>query len=155
MWRFSFLLHLARSHTTTTWFQNLLSSINLANDSSIRSHLISYLSFSCEMGYSLTLIACFACIGLASISSTFSHTSPLGHPPVYLPSHSPAKPPSRPPINPPPTYPPIEPPTRRFLAVRGVVYCKSCKYVGIPTLIGASPLSGLTHTFNHKQYHQS
>uniref|UniRef100_A0A7N0RF28 Pistil-specific extensin-like protein n=1 Tax=Kalanchoe fedtschenkoi TaxID=63787 RepID=A0A7N0RF28_KALFE len=36
-----------------------------------------------------------------------------------------------------PTLPP-----RSFVAVQGVVYCKSCKYVGIPTLLGASPLSG-------------
>lgn len=84
-------------------------------------------------------------------------TKPPSHPPVKpptyapvkSPSHPPAKPPSQPPTKPPvdqpPTYPPIKSPTfpsRSYVAVRGVVYCKSCKYVGIPTLTGASPLSG-------------
>ncbi|XP_077228680.1 non-classical arabinogalactan protein 31-like [Tasmannia lanceolata] len=33
-------------------------------------------------------------------------------------------------------------PPRSLVAVQGVIYCKSCKYVGVDTLLGASPLSG-------------
>ncbi|KAK3433090.1 hypothetical protein EUGRSUZ_D00613 [Eucalyptus grandis] len=29
---------------------------------------------------------------------------------------------------------------RRFIAVQGVVYCKSCKYSGVETLLGATPV---------------
>lgn len=90
------------------------------------------------MGYSRSPLACFACIELASITSTFSHTLPSAHPPshpprkppthtplkspnhppVKPPSHPQVKPPSRPPVKPPtyphikpPTYPPMKPPT--------------------------------------------
>ncbi|KAA8519776.1 hypothetical protein F0562_014032 [Nyssa sinensis] len=69
-----------------------------------------------------------------------------GHPPGHPPMHSPTNPPSHPPVHP-PMHPPIHPPyshlpTRSLLAVQGVVYCKSCKYIGVDTLSGASPLPG-------------
>ncbi|PKI51234.1 hypothetical protein CRG98_028382 [Punica granatum] len=31
---------------------------------------------------------------------------------------------------------------RSFIAIQGVVYCKSCKYAGVGTLLGATPLLG-------------
>ncbi|KAL3820457.1 hypothetical protein ACJIZ3_006362 [Penstemon smallii] len=40
-----------------------------------------------------------------------------------------------------PTYPPTSPP-RKFVAVQGMVYCKSCKYRGVDTLLAATPLPG-------------
>lgn len=69
------------------------------------------------------------------------------HPPTQPPAkqpptHPPAKqPPIHPPVNP-PTHPPSYPPTRKYVAVQGVVYCKSCQFKGIDTLMGASPLPG-------------
>lgn len=33
-------------------------------------------------------------------------------------------------------------PLRTLVAVEGVIYCKSCKYLGSDTLLGATPLPG-------------
>lgn len=72
-------------------------------------------------------------------------TKPPVHPPTHVPAHPPAKPPVHPPIHA-PTLPPKHAPTplppRKFVAVQGVVYCKACKYAGIDTLLGATPLLG-------------
>ncbi|XP_042026251.1 non-classical arabinogalactan protein 31-like isoform X2 [Salvia splendens] len=65
---------------------------------------------------------------------------PPSHPPVKPPSHPPVKPPSHPPVKPPshpPVKPPSHPPMRKMVAIQGVVFCKSCKYRGIDTLVGA------------------
>ncbi|RZB81585.1 non-classical arabinogalactan protein 31-like [Glycine soja] len=77
------------------------------------------------------------------------------HPPVKppVPVHPPVKPPvpAHPPVKPPvvPVHPPVKPPVvpvhpfpRSFVAVQGVVYVKSCKYAGVDTLLGATPLLG-------------
>ncbi|XP_071724719.1 non-classical arabinogalactan protein 31-like [Rutidosis leptorrhynchoides] len=34
--------------------------------------------------------------------------------------------------------------TKSYVAVQGVVYCKSCKYAGIPTLLNATTVCGAT-----------
>lgn len=41
-----------------------------------------------------------------------------------------------------PVTPPAAKMSRRLVAVQGMVYCKSCKYSGIDTLLEASPLQG-------------
>ncbi|GFP96329.1 pistil-specific extensin-like protein, partial [Phtheirospermum japonicum] len=47
-----------------------------------------------------------------------------------------------PPVKP-PTLPPVYPPPKNIVAVQGVVFCQSlCKYRGVNTLLGASPLAG-------------
>ncbi|CAA2983858.1 non-classical arabinogalactan 31-like [Olea europaea subsp. europaea] len=82
------------------------------------------------------------------------------HPPTQPPAkqpptHPPAKqPPTHPPVNP-PTHPPSYPPTRKYVAVQGVVYCKSCQFKGIDTLMGASPLPGAAVKLqcNNTKYH--
>lgn len=68
---------------------------------------------------------------------------PTSSPPKKPPSPPPAKPPT-PPAKPPtpPAKPPSYPVVRKLFAVQGVVYCKSCKYRGIDTLSGATPLVG-------------
>ncbi|KAM5588209.1 non-classical arabinogalactan protein 31-like [Rosa sericea] len=80
------------------------------------------------------------------------------HPPSHMPAHSPyhhapVQPPSHPPTHHappahspapvhPPTYPPKKPFPRSFVAVQGVVYCKSCKYSGVDTLLNATAIAG-------------
>nr|AST51872.1 TTS protein [Nicotiana miersii] len=81
-------------------------------------------------------------------------------PPTYSPSKPPVKPPVKPPTKPPtyspskpPAKAPVKPPTpspypapapiiRKPVAVRGLVYCKPCKFRGVKTLNQASPLLG-------------
>ncbi|XP_021294284.1 non-classical arabinogalactan protein 31 [Herrania umbratica] len=77
-------------------------------------------------------------------------TKPPVHPPVKPPTKPPTHPPTKPPVHPPtypPAHPPAKPPTypkppRSLVAVQGVVYCKSCKYAGVDTLLGAKPIFG-------------
>lgn len=70
------------------------------------------------------------------------------HAPTPAPVKPPVKPsppsvkPPTPTPSPPSASPPSYPVTRKLFAVQGVVYCKSCKYSGIDTLLGASPLVG-------------
>ncbi|KAL6991081.1 hypothetical protein U1Q18_009201 [Sarracenia purpurea var. burkii] len=66
----------------------------------------------------------------------------LVHPPAYPPSHTPVHPPAYAPSHPPAHLHPL--PERSFVAVQGVVYCKSCNYSGAETLLGATPLLGAT-----------
>ncbi|XP_060193060.1 non-classical arabinogalactan protein 31-like [Lycium barbarum] len=73
-------------------------------------------------------------------------TPPPAKPPTP-PAYSPSKPPAKPPVKPPtPSVKPPTPspyyPTRKPVAVRGLVYCKSCKYRGVNTLNQATPLLG-------------
>ncbi|KAL0011091.1 hypothetical protein SO802_006199 [Lithocarpus litseifolius] len=68
------------------------------------------------------------------------HQSPPSHPPVHPPAHPPSHPPQHAPPSHPPVYPPAHPPS--FVAVQGVVYCKSCKYAGVDDLLGATPIDG-------------
>ena len=70
---------------------------------------------------------------------------PPSHPPTHHapPAHPPIQSPSHPPVHP-PQFPPKKPFPRSFVAVLGVVYCKSCKYSGVDTLLGASPVLGAT-----------
>ncbi|XWS18406.1 hypothetical protein CRYUN_Cryun32bG0040800 [Craigia yunnanensis] len=79
---------------------------------------------------------------------TYSPPKPPVHPPTKPPTHPPTKPPVHPPTYP-PSHPPAKPPTypkppRSLVAVQGVVYCKSCKYAGVATLVGATPIHGAT-----------
>ncbi|KAL3377243.1 hypothetical protein AABB24_003582 [Solanum stoloniferum] len=81
------------------------------------------------------------------------HHHPHPHPlPIISPSPSPiyypTKPPTKAPTKP-PTKAPCKPPTpspyypsRKPVAVRGLVYCKPCKFRGINTLYQAKPLQG-------------
>ncbi|KAK4386595.1 Non-classical arabinogalactan protein 30 [Sesamum angolense] len=73
-----------------------------------------------------------------------NHRSPSNRQLIHRLSHhhsSPSHPPVKPPVYP-PVKPPSYPPPTKLVAVQGVVYCKSCKYRGVDTLVGASPLSG-------------
>ncbi|KAG5234903.1 hypothetical protein OIU76_026198 [Salix suchowensis] len=72
--------------------------------------------------------------------------------PADTPAHAPVHPPK--PHSPPsgPAHPPMhshpQPRTyhfpRKLVAVQGVVYCKSCNYSGVDTLLGAKPVPGAT-----------
>ncbi|XP_075504106.1 pistil-specific extensin-like protein [Primulina tabacum] len=87
--------------------------------------------------------------------SPYHHLTPppspspaVNQPTVKSPPHPPSTPPATPPSYPPPT-------PRKFVAVQGVVYCKSCNYVGVDTLMGAAPLSGAVVKLqcNNTKYH--
>jgi len=85
------------------------------------------------------------------------HPSAPVHPPLNppvkppVPVHPPLNPPVKPPV---PVHPPLNPPApvhpfpRSYVAVQGVVYVKSCKYAGVDTLLGATPLLGSLTSFN-------
>ncbi|KAJ9565866.1 hypothetical protein OSB04_001832 [Centaurea solstitialis] len=77
--------------------------------------------------------------------------------PVAPPTKAPVKPPTKAPVKPPshspaPAHGPL--PTRRQVAIRGVVYCKACKYKGVDTLVAATPLQGavVLLTCNNTKY---
>lgn len=90
---------------------------------------------------------------------------PMAHTPTKAPVNSPVQPPSKPPVQPPSKAPvqppssspaPVHPavPARKLVAVQGVVYCKACKYKGVDTLLGATPLQGaeVLLTCNNTKY---
>ncbi|XP_073128968.1 non-classical arabinogalactan protein 30-like [Henckelia pumila] len=67
--------------------------------------------------------------------------SPPAPAPAPVPFDDPISlPPSPPPVEPPQSHPPF--PRSFKVVIQGVVYCKSCKYIGVDTLTGASPLVG-------------
>lgn len=81
------------------------------------------------------------------------HHHPISSPapsPIHYPTKPPTKPPTKAPSKPPtysPSKPPAKPPSpyypsRKPVAVRGLVYCKPCKFRGINTLNQAKPLQG-------------
>ncbi|KAL0671151.1 hypothetical protein Bca4012_033855 [Brassica carinata] len=65
-------------------------------------------------------------------------------PPAKAPIKVPTLPPTKAPIKPPDVLRPVSPPkfNRTLVAVRGVVFCKACKYAGINNLQGAKPVKG-------------
>ncbi|KAK7246491.1 hypothetical protein RIF29_41360 [Crotalaria pallida] len=75
---------------------------------------------------------------------THHHYPPAPAPaPLKPPTHHhypPAPAPVHPPV--PVPAPAVHPFPRSFVAVQGVVYTKSCKYVGVDTLLGATPVLG-------------
>ncbi|GJS37598.1 hypothetical protein Tco_0535980 [Tanacetum coccineum] len=80
-------------------------------------------------------------------------TPPTAHSPTKAPVHAPVHAPAQPPSSSPaPVAAPM--PARKFVAVQGVVYCKSCKYTGVDTLLGATPLMGaeVLLTCNNTKY---
>ncbi|KAG6604451.1 Non-classical arabinogalactan protein 31, partial [Cucurbita argyrosperma subsp. sororia] len=83
------------------------------------------------------------------------HSQPPAHPPHYHlpPAHAPAPghhhhhdvhPLPPPTHSPAPLHPPKPRLLRSFISVQGVVYCKSCKYAGVDTLLGATTVAGAT-----------
>nr|XP_043625027.1 non-classical arabinogalactan protein 31-like [Erigeron canadensis] len=82
---------------------------------------------------------------------------PMAHAPAKAPVHAPVHSPTKAPVHPPSSLPapvasPI--PARKLVAVQGVVYCKACKYKGVDTLLGATPLQGaeVMLTCNNTKY---
>ncbi|KAL3345294.1 hypothetical protein AABB24_024317 [Solanum stoloniferum] len=71
---------------------------------------------------------------------TKAPTKPPTKAPSKPPTYSPSKPPAKPPVKPPTPSPYY--PSRKPVAVRGLVYCKPCKFRGINTLYQAKPLQG-------------
>ncbi|PON58400.1 Pistil-specific extensin-like protein [Parasponia andersonii] len=65
-------------------------------------------------------------------------------PKPYTPPPKPHTPPPKPYTPPakPPVHPPYIPQPRKLVAVQGVVYCKSCKYAGVDTLLNATEVAG-------------
>ena len=122
----------------------------------------------------LTLIA--LCCFISSVFSTTAlppmklitplPTLPPAKAPIKIPTLPPAKapikvptlPPTKAPIKPPDVLRPVSPPkfNRTLVAVRGVVFCKACKYAGINNLQGAKPVKGniyiYTNDTNHVPY---
>ncbi|GFY91881.1 pollen Ole e 1 allergen and extensin family protein [Actinidia rufa] len=98
------------------------------------------------------LLHCFTVLSHGADSVSMAE-SPHHNAPSYPPVEAPKQPKSSPPA---PSQPPVQPPTqsrvyppspaplpqRSFVAVQGVVYCKSCKYSGVDTLLEATPLVG-------------
>ncbi|CAL0313912.1 unnamed protein product [Lupinus luteus] len=69
------------------------------------------------------------------------------HPPPFAPVHSDQAPPAKHPTltlvkTPSPPSPILHPIAITNLAVQGVVYVKPCKYAGVDTLLGDTPLLG-------------
>ncbi|KAI3765006.1 hypothetical protein L2E82_15026 [Cichorium intybus] len=94
---------------------------------------------------------------LASPPMAHTPTKAPVHAPVQPPTKAPVQPPTKAPVQPPSTSPaPILPPVpaRKLVAVQGVVYCKACKYKGVDTLLGATPLPGaeVLLTCNNTKY---
>ncbi|XP_010260222.1 PREDICTED: non-classical arabinogalactan protein 31-like [Nelumbo nucifera] len=102
----------------------------------------------------------------ANVHSPAPAPKPYSHPPRHspkprphprpapkgqVPTPAPAPKAHVPPPVPPPKVSPPSPaprlpyvPPRTLVAVQGVVYCKSCKYPGVDTLLGATPIAGAT-----------
>ncbi|XP_019162160.1 PREDICTED: non-classical arabinogalactan protein 30-like [Ipomoea nil] len=84
-------------------------------------------------------------------------------PPPKAPAHPPPPPPKAhtppPPIHhsPPPPPPPSPTVPKKPIAVRGLVYCKSCKYKGVDNLYKAKPIKGAVVKLacNNTKYHLS
>ncbi|CAM8900340.1 hypothetical protein QQ045_010487 [Rhodiola kirilowii] len=118
------------------------------------------------LSFTLSFALLFSSSFLAVTAATHSEPLPLlVHSPAHAPSHAPAHAPTHhhhrhahPPAQAPalapthhhhshspahaPAHSPFSLPPRKFVAVQGVVFCKPCKYRGVQTLLGATPLQG-------------